>query len=177
MQLHLTLYSAPLSNPTEEHSTCNFLASAATLYNKCMRKDLLETELISILKKAGKKITPTRIKLLVELKKSTKPLYIDQIVEKVEGRDKATIYRNLVAFHKLGIVRQIDLHQSKTYYEWNEREDHHHLICMKCEKIRDFNGCDFEHIEKTALKQAPEFSKITEHSFELFGICKECDKK
>lgn len=159
------------------YSTCIFLAFAATVYKTLMKKDLLETELSAILKQAGQKVTPARMKLLAELKKSTKPLNIDQIVEKVGGRDKATIYRNLVALHKLGIVRQVDLHQSKTYYEWNEREDHHHLICMKCEKIRDFNGCDFEQIQKTALKQAPEFSKITEHSFELFGICKECDGK
>ncbi len=142
-----------------------------------MKKDLLEAELAAILKKVGQKITPARMALLAELKKSTKPLHVDQLVEKVGGRDKATIYRNLVALHRMGIVRRVDLHQSKTYYEWNEREDHHHLICTMCEKIRDFNGCDFEHIGKVALKQVPEFSKIIEHSFELFGICRECDRK
>ncbi len=134
-----------------------------------------EKDLSALLRQAGQKVTPARLALLGELKRSTKPLNIDQIAENMKSADKATIYRNLVTFHTLGIVRQVDLHQSKTYYEWNEREDHHHLICMKCQKIRDFDGCDFAHIEKTALKQVPEFSQITEHSFELFGICRECD--
>ncbi len=141
-----------------------------------MRNTTQEQELGALLKQAGQKVTPARLALLAELKCSAKPLNIDQIAEKMKSADKATIYRNLVTFHTLGIVRQVDLHQSKTYYEWNEREDHHHLICMKCQKIRDFDGCDFAQIEKIALKQVPEFSKITEHSFELFGMCKDCDR-
>lgn len=123
------------------------------------------------------RVTPSRIALIQLLQRSEKPQSIDEIAKQLGdvGMDRATIYRNLVILQGKNLVRQVDLHRDHGYYEWNDHSDHHHLICTKCRKIQDFNGCDFEQIEKSALKQAPEFSRVTEHSFELFGLCKKCD--
>lgn len=123
--------------------------------------------------------TPARIALIQQLQNVHKPQSIDEIAKSLDqvGMDRATIYRNIVILQAKNLVRQVDLHRDHAYFEWNDETDHHHLICLKCQHIQDFTGCDFHEIEKTALKQAPEFSSITEHSFELFGICKKCAKK
>lgn len=134
-------------------------------------------EIKAIIRDLQLRVTPSRIALIHLLQRSEKPQSIDEIAKQLGdvGMDRATIYRNLVILQGKNLVRQVDLHRDHGYYEWNDHSDHHHLICKKCRKIQDFHGCDFEQIEKTALKQAPEFSKVTEHSFELFGLCKQCD--
>ena len=136
-------------------------------------------EIKIIIRDLNLRVTPSRIALVQLLQRAQKPKSIDEIAEQLEdvGMDRATIYRNLVIFQGKNLVRQVDLHRDHGYYEWNDHSDHHHLICTKCRKIQDFHGCDFAQIEKNALKQAPDFSKITEHSFELFGVCKQCDRK
>ncbi len=136
-------------------------------------------EIKIIIRNLHLRVTPSRIALIQLLRQALKPQSIDEIAKQLGdvGMDRATIYRNLIMLQGNNLVRQVDLHREHSCYEWNNHNDHHHLVCTKCRKIQDFHGCDFKQIEKNALKQAPEFSKITEHSFELFGICKECDKK
>lgn len=124
----------------------------------------------------GLRVTPARIALVQHLQRAEKPESIDQVTKHLGhvGMDKATVYRNIVILQAKNLVRQVDLHQDHAYYEWNDKTDHHHLICTRCNHIQDFTGCDFKALEKAALKQAPDFSHVVEHSFELFGICKKC---
>ena len=123
------------------------------------------------------RVTPARIALFELLIPTEKPLKIEDMAEALKeiGMDKATIYRNIAILQTKHLVRQVDLHQDHAYYEWNDRTDHHHLICIKCNDIEDFSGCDFSSLERSALNQSKLFSRVVEHSFELFGICKRCD--
>ena len=132
-----------------------------------------------LIRSLGLRVTSSRVALITTLQQTSQPLSITELAKLLEGSDmdKATIYRNIVTLQKEGLVRQVDLHQDHAYYEWNDQSDHHHLVCIKCNRIQDFSGCDFHQMEKTALKQASDFARVTEHSFELFGVCKTCDAK
>lgn len=133
----------------------------------------------SILHQIGLKATPTRIRLIEYLQSMVKPATVETIHAQLQatGIDKATIYRNLLALQKHGLVKQIDLHRGQLFFEWkHEHEDHHHLTCLRCGKIEDFTGCDFAELEKNALRQTTSFVRIVEHSIELFGICKACEQ-
>lgn len=136
-------------------------------------------EIKAIIRSMNLRATPARIALIQLLQRTHTPQSIDEFAKQLEhvGMDRATIYRNLVILEGKKLVRQVDLHRDHSYYEWNDHSDHHHLVCVKCRKIQDFHGCDFEQIEKNALKEALDFSEIIEHSFELFGICKKCADK
>lgn len=130
-----------------------------------------------LIRDLGLRATTARIALITMLQKTATPLSIADLAKQLEGTDmdKATIYRNIVTLQKEGLVRQVDLHQDHAFYEWNDQSDHHHVVCIKCNHIQDFSGCDFHQMEKTALSQASDFARVTEHSFELFGVCKTCD--
>ncbi len=49
---------------------------------------------------------------------------------------------------------------------------HHHLICTHCEKTLTFDYCPME-----APIQFPGHFKITNHRFEVYGICEDCQHR
>lgn len=133
----------------------------------------------SLLKKAGSKNTGPRSFILEVLVHAKKPLSIKEVHAKLIKKevDHATVFRVLKAFTKKGIVRQIDFGHDQSYFEIaDEQNDHHHIICTSCHKVADFTGCDADKLITSALKQTKEFSKINSHSFELYGLCKSCQK-
>lgn len=88
--------------------------------------------------------------------------------------DAVTVYRMTESFIEKGLVRQIDLRRGHPLYEISDPHDHHHVVCTKCERVEDFDICNYETMSKKALKQVPSFAAINSHSFELFGLCKKC---
>lgn len=133
----------------------------------------------SLLARAGSKKTGPRADILEVLAHASKPLSTKELFAKVtkKGIDQVTVYRVLKAFTEKGIVRQVDFGHDQAYFEIaDEKNDHHHIICTNCHKVSDFVGCDAENLIKSALKQTKEFSKVVRHSFELYGLCKNCAK-
>lgn len=128
------------------------------------------------LRSAGLKATRERVAILNLLNKSRKPITVDEILKQITGVDRATIYRNVDSLKKLGLIRQVDLWHGHSHYELAGAEEHHHLVCVNCEKTIDID-CAHKSLSKLILKEFPDFSKIVGHSFEFFGICKSCEKK
>ena|SRR3990167_4047888 len=137
-----------------------------------------QQRLRELLHKTGFKATSSRLALLGMLQKSPKPLSIATIVKNLnkDAMDRATVYRALNALVDKGIIRRIDLQHGHAHYELASEIDHHHLICTACGEFEDFHECDFVGIKKTALLGSKKFRTVTGHSFELFGLCKKCDK-
>lgn len=91
---------------------------------------------------------------------------------------QVTVYRILHALKHAGIVTQVDFRHGRSYYELrDEQHDHHHIVCVKCGRVEDFVGCDYERLAAKALKQARGFATIVSHSLELFGMCNTCSKR
>jgi Fur family ferric uptake transcriptional regulator len=91
--------------------------------------------------------------------------------------DMVTTYRTLESFTTSGIAVQVNLQRGRAYYELTEdRKDHHHIVCINCNKIEDFTGCDYGVLVKKALNQTKAFASVTNHSLELFGMCTPCSK-
>lgn len=132
-----------------------------------------------LLHQASLKATPARLTVLSVLNKFTKPLSAENIHKLAKERefDKATAYRSLDALTRIGLVKQVNLQRDKTYYELSDRKsDHHHLICLNCGVVEDFEGCNSDEIIRKALKSSRQFSRIKQHSLELFGMCIKCEK-
>jgi Fe2+ or Zn2+ uptake regulation protein len=131
------------------------------------------------LREAGFRATPGRIAILELLKRSSRPQSTQEILQglRKEKLDQATVYRMLEAFKEKGLVRSIHLGHDHIDYELADPKDHHHLICTSCDKVEDVKGCDFDVLAKNALKGSKNFSEISQHSLEFFGICKACAKR
>ncbi|MEK7460007.1 MAG: transcriptional repressor [Patescibacteria group bacterium] len=128
------------------------------------------------LRGANSKVTPGRIAILNVLKKSTSPVSVQQISEKLPVKlNQTTIYRAIEALSLSGIIRKIDLGETGSRYELSMgTTHHHHIICKKCGKIEDIKNCDSDELEKLVLKKSVSFSSIQDHSLEFFGVCKKC---
>lgn len=133
---------------------------------------------IDILHNAKLKATPARVAILEILKKSKTPRTIEEIQKSLEKRsiNLVTVYRSLHSLHKSSIVRRIDFQHGHAHYELAGTSDHHHLVCIKCDRVEDFGDCGAEEMVRRAIKSSRHFSRVRDHSFELFGLCKSCVK-
>lgn len=122
------------------------------------------------------KKTSARTIILKYLEKQRGPVFIDQIYTAVKKEDinQSTVYRTINFFLKEKIIRTVSLSKDKLYIELERNDDHHHIVCTDCGKIDDFKNCPADTIIKSILKKNQNFSRISTHTFELFGICKNC---
>lgn len=121
--------------------------------------------------------TDERLFIIELLGNAKKPLSAPEILKKSKNlkMHETTLYRILSVFLENGLIKQIDFKENTARYEiLNHDDDHHHIVCTNCKKVVDFRGCDVDKIVKKALAQNREFKKVTNHSFELFGLCKKC---
>jgi Fur family ferric uptake transcriptional regulator len=138
-----------------------------------------EFSALASLRKAGYKTTPGRVALLDILGKSRKPLSIPEIMDRLSQSkgakiDQVTIYRTLDTLGKIGLVRKVDLRHGHSDYELAAADDHHHLVCIRCGQLEDFQGCNLDQLARRALKSSKDFAIVTQHSLEFFGLCKAC---
>ena len=87
----------------------------------------------------------------------------------------STVYRSLQAFKKLGIVEELRLADTHHYYEVKPASEHHHLVCLGCGKVIEFQSPLSRHIKKS-IPEAKDF-EITETEIRIAGYCAECQRK
>jgi Fur family ferric uptake transcriptional regulator len=128
-----------------------------------------------VLKEAGFKATPGRLRLLEALWKESEPLTVLEIQKRLHNTlNEVTLYRALEAFAKAGLVRRADFGHDHAHYELAIGKAHHeHAVCTKCGVVEDIEGCTLVPLEKKALKQS-NFKSIYSHNVEFFGLCKKC---
>ena len=129
------------------------------------------------LKSAGLKVTLPRLKILEVLEKSPNHhLSAEDIYRVLIGQNEevgvATIYRVLSQFEESGIVQKLNFENNQAVYELCGLEHHDHLVCVKCNKIIEFQD---DVIEKHQLQIAKKHGfELTDHSLYLYGLCKDC---
>ena len=128
----------------------------------------------------GYKNTKARLVILEVFSKNHKPQSTEEIYKQIrktkEGKNinEATVYRTLADFTKNEILKRVDLRKDSVCYELVEKDHHHHhIVCTKCNKVEDFENKEIEKILINVVKKS-NFKKITEHSLELFGLCRTC---
>ena len=90
----------------------------------------------------------------------------------------ATVYRNVELLTSLGILNRIDFGDGRSRYELSTADpqihQHHHLICLKCKKVIEFEEDFLDDVEKI-ISEKSEF-QIINHEVKFFGYCKDCRK-
>ena len=132
----------------------------------------------NILKTVNLKNTKKRMTILSVLNNSHTPLAPEDILEQVSKEiniNLSTIYRALNALTEKGILLKQLSNDGKTYYQINNREHKHQLVCSLCNKIILVSCCPLKRIENDLCKETG--FTITSHNLEFTGICPECAKK
>lgn len=84
----------------------------------------------------------------------------------------ATIYRTLELFEELGLVSRLDFGDGGRRYEIALEKDHHHLICIDCGEIAEFNENLLAGLQDTIASESG--FRILNHSLRFFGYCSRC---
>ncbi|MDO4281077.1 MAG: transcriptional repressor [Peptococcaceae bacterium] len=82
----------------------------------------------------------------------------------------ATVYNNLNALSKAGLIRKITMEGSPDRYDRIERHDH--LVCRRCGKLSDMT---FEDLTKELEKQLG--AGIVSYDLRVYYVCPECRAK
>ncbi len=133
----------------------------------------------NLLKETGYKVTPARIAILGIFSNSKNPVTAEKIYselkkdKKYKDINEATVYRTLTAFLDGGIIRKVDFRKDSDFFEL-AKEHHHHIACIKCDTIEDFESKKIEDAIIGIVNNSSKFISINEHSLELFGLCKKC---
>ncbi len=90
----------------------------------------------------------------------------------------ATVYRTLELFVELELLKKLDFGDGRARYELNDHSMphfHHHLICLNCGSIREFQYDMLEPLEE-AIEQQERF-EVVDHMLKFYGYCKQCRGK
>lgn len=127
------------------------------------------------LKAANFSLTKARAAVFTRLQNSG-PLSVGDLSRQLKTSfDRATVYRSIDLFEKLGIVNKI-WHGFKHQIELSEifTPHHHHAVCQNCAKTIDISSSELESILAN-LGKKHRFLTVN-HSVELLGYCDNCQK-
>jgi Fur family peroxide stress response transcriptional regulator len=99
----------------------------------------------------------------------------DQVFEAVQGSgpgiSRATVHRTLDFLAGLGLISKA-CHPGRAARYDATTESHHHLVCMHCERMIDFED------DRLGVLEIPDTSAagfvVTDYRVQLRGICRHC---
>lgn len=154
--------------------------SQHTFTSRTIEYEKLLEEFKTLLKKNGEKFTIQREVILQTLYNSDEhltPEALHQLIQKEHPELKtgiATIYRTLSRLEESDIVTSLSFGAQGKKYELGAKDHHDHMICTQCGDITEFVD---DEIEERQHKIADKLGfKMTDHSMQIYGICKNCQK-
>lgn len=127
----------------------------------------------SLLKEAGYSLTKARLLVFETLLRNHEPMSMSGLVAATNSVDRASVYRAVELFEHLRIIQRITTGW-KYKLELSDRftEHHHHLTCVRCERIIKINEDELEQFIDDVAKRA-HFTP-TAHQIEIQGLCEAC---
>ena len=87
----------------------------------------------------------------------------------------STVYRALQAFKKRGLVEELHLDNAHHHYEVKPPTEHHHLVCLSCGRVVEFQYPLARYVKKN-VPEAKGFD-ISETAIRLAGYCPKCRRQ
>jgi len=134
-------------------------------------------QFLDFLKEQGLKWTFGRKEVLREALAAEGHFEPEELAYRLRKRgsrtSKATVYRTLPLLVKAGLIKEVIHGERHHHYEYiHNKNDHDHLICLKCGKILEFEDDSLRQAkEKVCRKFDFQPQKIL---VEIFGYCRTC---
>lgn len=130
------------------------------------------------LSSSKKRVTSQRTLLLEILKRQSGHLDAVELYERARHKQPrlslSTVYRNLQLFKKLGLVEEHRFAEEHFHYEAKSGAEHHHLLCIGCGEIIEFDHPVGYLQENVSQKYGFE---ITGVEVRMTGLCPKCKGK
>ncbi len=86
-----------------------------------------------------------------------------------------TVYRTLDLMLELNLIRKLHTEDGCHSYAPSTHDHGHHVICERCRRAVEFEGCDLLGVMATVEAQTG--FRVRTHWLELFGLCPECQRQ
>ncbi|MBK7092536.1 MAG: transcriptional repressor [bacterium] len=135
-------------------------------------------EFEKVLRAKGLRITHQRTEIFKALLKHADHPTAENVFNQVRKHLKSisldTVYRTIATFEEYGLIKRVHHIDNATRFDTNT-EDHHHLVCSKCNKIEDFYWSDFDQMKTP--KSISHWSNIAVKHVVIEGLCASCQSK
>jgi len=133
-----------------------------------------------LLRSQGKRVTPRRLLLFEVMQEHGGHLDADELYLLAKKREPrlslSTVYRTLSLLKELDLIEELHFDEEHHHYEIKGREtEHHHLICLNCGEIIEFENPLIGNI-KAQVAQDHHF-RVTGVHIDLRGYCQRCVKQ
>ena len=123
----------------------------------------------------GLKMTPQRLGIYRELAATSEHPSVEAIHQRIRERmpngSLDTVYRALATLQEHGIVSRVEVLDDRARYDAN-LERHHHLVCVRCQKVEDVVWPDLENALLPA--DARRWGQVDRVYAEIRGMCNAC---
>ena len=129
------------------------------------------------LKEKGMLVSSQREQILTVFMKARNHLTIDELYNTVRKKNPriglATVYRTMRIICGCGLAEEVDFGDGVRRFEHkHRRQQHYHLICIKCGRVIETASPDIRKLQKKLAKQHDFYP--TKNTMRIFGICSKC---
>src|SRR3989338_9464390 len=130
-----------------------------------------------VLASKGLKSTKQRDVIVQEFLNLEAHVDIDSLYQHVKTKHPkigyATVYRTMKLLKESGLASERHFGtRREALYEPYHNTHHDHLICLKCNKIIEFENEKIEKLQETIAKKYG--FQLENHKHELYGTCSQC---
>jgi Fur family ferric uptake transcriptional regulator len=136
----------------------------------------------SSLKERGVRMTRQRRILLDLLDRSGRHLDAESLYQLAKEQDpklnRVTVYRTLKLLKTGGLVDELDLMHfegDQHYYETRLKQEHAHVVCLRCGKVDEFFGEPIQRIRRQ-VESSLGFQIVSART-EIGGYCPDCQSQ
>jgi Fur family ferric uptake transcriptional regulator len=126
------------------------------------------------------KKTRQRIDIFKVLYSASQPLSAAEIFDILNSSDAkekyafSTVYRNLLAFEKAGVViKNVLSTEANAVYELKRESHKHYAVCLSCHVKIPIKACPLHDVAHHIEGTIPDF-QVTGHQLEIYGYCAKC---
>jgi Fur family transcriptional regulator, ferric uptake regulator len=135
-------------------------------------------EALELIRSQGLRVSATRKLVLDALFAANVPLSAEEIAgagEDPPRADLASVYRNLEALERLGLVRHVHLGHGPGLYALAAAADREHLVCESCGRVEALGARELEDV-LALIRERFGFRARFSH-FPLTGVCADCAER
>jgi Fur family ferric uptake transcriptional regulator len=133
-------------------------------------------EAVSALRERGIRVTAARRLVLQGLFAADGPVSAERLASGVDGAvppsDLASVYRNLEALERVGLVRHVHLGHGPGLYTRAGQEAREYLVCERCGEVQAVEAGRLDTV-RASIRQDFGFEARFSH-FPIAGLCARC---
>ncbi len=129
-----------------------------------------------ILQRAWLRVTAPRLAVLTVLIQHGGHISAEEALERAQAKQpsmtRSTVYRALERFRDLRLISETDLGDGVRRFEIVETTPHHHLVCVSCGSIIEFEDHQLDRL-RAGIDRDYGFRAEIDH-LAVFGRCRAC---